>query len=292
MIFGLAFNINSNQIDMRPSLRFNFIVAIMVVVLSAALNASAQITAVQKAAEHGSRIAKAGFKNEDEISAKFNNWKADADARRWLEVMNFRTGDIARVSAAKPHGQKADVEVVVETRSGKEKKEGVSIKLVSSPNGFNQIDKRWLRQYVKLWSMPKDVETALKLFIGETPPSKPSRVANRMFLNELDPAAQSAVVNFFTQNKDRIVSDLIAGDGSHAAGWVMVAFKATPNTRWSLTTTDAAAAFFAEGNVQITRAGNLKIGRVTMQRKGGDGGRETAKMLQFKINPALLIVKQ
>lgn len=28
-----------------------------------------------------------------------------------------------------------------------------------------------------------------------------------------------------------------------------------------------------------------------MQRKGGDGGRETAKMLQFKINPALLIAK-
>jgi hypothetical protein len=25
-----------------------------------------------------------------------------------------------------------------------------------------------------------------------------------------------------------------------------------------------------------------------VQRKGGDGGRETAKMLQFKINPALL----
>jgi hypothetical protein len=25
-----------------------------------------------------------------------------------------------------------------------------------------------------------------------------------------------------------------------------------------------------------------------MQRKGGDGGRETAKMLQFKINPAEL----
>jgi R.HinP1I restriction endonuclease len=25
-----------------------------------------------------------------------------------------------------------------------------------------------------------------------------------------------------------------------------------------------------------------------MQRKGGDGGRETARMLQFKINPALL----
>jgi hypothetical protein len=46
--------------------------------------------------------------------------------------------------------------------------------------------------------------------------------------------------------------------------------------------------FFGDGKIEITRAGNLKIGRVTMQRKGGDAGRDTAKMLQFKINPALL----
>lgn len=249
-------------------------------------------TVSAQTAAKGSQTAKAGFVNEDEIAAKFNNWMADADARRWLASMDFTLRDIASVSASKPHGHKADIEVVVRTRSGAEKKEGVSIKLVSSPNGFNQIDKRWLRQYVKLWSMPEQVAAALKLFLGETPPSKPTRVANRMFLNELDPAAQTAVVNFFTENKDRIVSDLIAGDGTHAANWMMVAFKATSNTRWSLTSTDAAAAFFAEGNVEITRVGNLKIGRITMQRKGGDGGRETAKMLQFKINPALLIAEE
>jgi len=28
---------------------------------------------------------------------------------------------------------------------------------------------------------------------------------------------------------------------------------------------------------------------VTMQRKGGDGGRDTAKMLQFKINPCEIV---
>lgn len=39
-------------------------------------------------------------------------------------------------------------------------------------------------------------------------------------------------------------------------------------------------------DVQVTI--NLKIGKITMQRKGGDNGRETAKMLQFKINPAEL----
>ena len=34
--------------------------------------------------------------------------------------------------------------------------------------------------------------------------------------------------------------------------------------------------------------GSLKVGKITMQRKGGDAGRESAKMLQFKINPCLL----
>ncbi|HOS84750.1 MAG TPA: hypothetical protein PK029_06400 [Bacteroidales bacterium] len=38
--------------------------------------------------------------------------------------------------------------------------------------------------------------------------------------------------------------------------------------------------------IEITARGNFKIGIITMQRKGGDGGRDTAKMLQFKINPA------
>jgi hypothetical protein len=37
--------------------------------------------------------------------------------------------------------------------------------------------------------------------------------------------------------------------------------------------------------VIISPQGSLKIGKITMQRKGGDWWRETAKMLQFKIDP-------
>jgi hypothetical protein len=85
-----------------------------------------------------------------------------------------------------------------------------------------------------------------------------------------------------------IVSDLFSGDGLHAAGWVMVALKSTDKPRWVLRTDAETIKFFSEGKVELTRNGNLKIGRITMQRKGGDGGRESAKMLQFKINPALL----
>lgn len=238
-------------------------------------------------AELGSTTAKNGFKNEDEIRDKFNNWKTDQDARDWLMAMNYKVGEIESLVASKPHGEKADVEIRVKTKRG-ETVEGISIKLVSSPNGFNQIDKRWVSHYVKMWNIPSDTEAALKLFVGETPPFKPGRNEDRMFLNELDVTAQKAVIDFFTIHRDDIVSDLFAGDGVHAAGWVMVAFKATENTRWTIHTSEQTIKFFGSGKVELTRNGNLKIGRITMQRKGGDGGRDTAKMLQFKINPVQL----
>lgn len=244
-------------------------------------------TAATAKAELGSQTAKAGFKNEDEIRDKFNNWKTDTDARVWLAAMNYNVGEIEMVRAAKPHGEKADVEVRIKTKSG-ERKEGISIKLVSSPTGFNQIDKRWLSTYAKKWKMPAEVETALKYFVGETLPYKTSRAGNRMYLNELEPAAQKAVIDFFTANKDEIVSDLFQGDGIHSARWVMVALKSTDTPRWVLRTSADTIKFFGEGKVEITRRGSFRIGRITMQRKGGDGGRDTAKMLQFKINPALL----
>ena len=241
----------------------------------------------QTSVQLGSQTAKNGFKNEDEIRDKFNNWKTDVDAQAWLAAMSYTIADIESVTASKPHGEKADVEVVIKTTTTT-KKEGISIKLVSNVSGFNQIDKRWLSTYARMWKMPADVEAALKFFVGETPPNRPSRDSKRMYLNELDEALQKAVIVFFTANREAIVSDIFAGDGSHAAGWVMVALKATDKPRWIIRTEADTAKFFGDGKVEFTRNGNLKIGRITMQRKGGDGGRETAKMLQFKINPALL----
>lgn len=271
-------------------IRIKFFVFLVLLLFAAGLLPAAafsQTTQKQKA-EAGSATAKNGFKNEDEIAAKFNNWKTDHDAQNWLTAMGYSIGDVRSVTASKPHGEKADVEVRIETGS-KTKTEGISIKLVSSPNGFNQIDKRWLSHYAKMWRMPLDVEDALKRFVGEIAPDKPGRAINRMFLDELESPEREAVVAFFTTNKQNIVSDLFQGDGAHAAGWVMVAFKATPNTRWALKQIDDVIKYYSEGPVVITSGGNLKIGRITMQRKGGDGGRDTAKMLQFKINPAMLL---
>ena len=279
------------MLEMRGKLRNALVhagvlsAALFVLCVSAGLGQSAASAGV----ERGSQTAKGGFRNEDEIRNKFNNWRIDADARAWLAAMNYNVAAIESLVAVKPHGAKSDVELRIKTTRGEDAREGISIKLVSSANGFNQIDKRWLRQYAAMWKMPANVIDPLMLFLGESPPLRPGRNANRMYLTELEPAQQNAVVDFFTVNKDEIVSDLLAGDGPQAARWFMVAQRSTAGTRWAIRSSDAAAKFFGEGKVEITRAGNLKIGRITMQRKGGDGGRETAKMLQFKLNPVQLI---
>ncbi|MBA3767675.1 MAG: hypothetical protein H0W99_11950, partial [Acidobacteria bacterium] len=70
--------------------------------------------------------------------------------------------------------EKADVELRVKTSSG-EKREGISVKLVSSPSGFNQIGKRWLAAYAKKWRMPVAVSNALQFFVGEKPPLRPAQ---------------------------------------------------------------------------------------------------------------------
>lgn len=239
------------------------------------------------AAARGSATAKGGFRTEDQIRDKLNAWKTDEDARRWLAFMGVRPDEVLSVVATKPHGEKADVLVAIRTIASV-RKEGISIKLVSGAQGFNQIDKRWLGHYVKMWKMPADVEAGLKLFVGDVKPNRRSRSAERMFLNELDPEMRKKIVEFFTANKNEIVSDLFRGDGEFSAGWMMVALKSSSQPRWVLRSIDHVIKFYSDGPVEITRHGNLKIGRITMQRKGGDGGRETAKMLQFKIDPALL----
>lgn len=258
--------------------------------LVAALTPTVGAQQTHGSVERGSLTAKQGFRNETEIAGKFNSWRTDDDARAWLTFMGFKPADVRRVTATKPHGEKADVEVRVTTPAG-DKVEGISIKLVSSAYGFNQIDKRWLSHYAKMWQMPADVVEPLRFFVGEEPPNRPSRNADRMYLNEFDATTQKRIIDFFASNREKVVADLFAGDGVHSARWILVALKASETPRWALRSIEYAERFYGAGPIVITRAGNLKIGRITMQRKGGDGGRDSAKMLQFKIDPTQLFDK-
>lgn len=61
----------------------------------------------------GSNTAKNGFKNEDDIVDKFNNWKSDFDAQAWLTIMKYNLKDVEFVEAIKISGYKTDVQVQV-----------------------------------------------------------------------------------------------------------------------------------------------------------------------------------
>ena len=61
----------------------------------------------------GSQTAKSGFKNEDDVVYKFNNWKNDEDAKKWLIIMGYDINEIEYVKAIKVSGCKTDVQVQV-----------------------------------------------------------------------------------------------------------------------------------------------------------------------------------
>jgi len=85
-----------------------------------------------------------------------------------------------------------------------------------------------------------------------------------------------------------IVCDILKGRGKFAAEWMLVAQRMDKEARWVLKPMNFCLNFFGNGKVEISNRGNFKIGKITMQRKGGDKGRDTANMLQFKLNPAQL----
>lgn len=238
----------------------------------------------------GSQTAKNGFKNEDDIVRKFNDWKNDKDAQVWLNIMKYKLSEIEYVEAIKISGYKTDVQVQVTIKLKKAiDVENLQVKLVSNPKGFNQIDKRWVDKYAEMWDIPPKIVSILKRYTGEEKPSvKKPKDKRRMFANEFTEIEQKAILEWLRKNQSLIVSDILKGRGKFAAEWMLVAQKIEKNAKWILKPMNFCMNYFGNGEIEITKRGNFKIGRITMQRKGGDGGRETAKMLQFKINPAEL----
>jgi hypothetical protein len=238
----------------------------------------------------GSQTAKNGFLNEDDVVNKFNNWKSDEDAQKWLLIMQYDLNEIDYVKAVKLNGYKTDVQaqITIKLKDAIDC-QNLQVKLVSNSKGFNQIDKRWVNKYVEMWNIPTNIEYLLKKYTGEIEPNIPNpKDKRRMFANEFTETEQKDLLNWLNKNKSLIVSDILKGRGQFSAEWMLVAQKLNENSRWILKPMNFCLNHFGNDAIEITKQGNFKIGRITMQRKGGDNGRETAKMLQFKINPAEL----
>jgi hypothetical protein len=164
--------------------------------------------------------------------------------------------------------------------------ENIQVKLVSNSTGFNQIDKRWLKDYNELWNIPSDVYKLLQYFTGELPPYKKYTMdACRMWFCEMSENEIESVLKWIGDNKVLIVTDILRGRGEFCAEWVLVAQKTETDARWVLKNINEVMQHYSQGDVCLSPKGSMSIGRILMQRKGGDGGADTANKLQFKIEP-------
>ena len=268
--------------------------------------------------ELGSKTAKGGFDNEHFICDKFLNFKADIQAQEWLSIMGYDYNKIkilsafqipVRINESKAielgitkckyeeslKYKKADVQIRLQiTIDDIEYVENLSLKKANRKAGFNQVDKRAVATYQKMWGFDDDILHFLQLFTGAISPTKTLRSSmdiqsirdkgeRRLFLDEIPLLAREKIINFFNANKVRIISDILKGRGGLSAEWFLVTQKDVRETlSWVLKDINFVCNFYAQGEVAITPRGSLKIGRVTMQRKGGT---PDPTSLQFKINP-------
>ncbi len=266
----------------------------------------------------GSQTAKGGFKNEDDIALKFNNFKADEEARKWLKIMGYNYSKILSVKAftipvriskqkALDFGateekieesikyKKADIQIQLEIKVDQIiYRENLSLKKANKGANFNQIDKRPVDAYQKMWHFNDSIAETLKQFTGEIVPTKTEaeklKDKRRWYLNELPENKQNEVINFFEKNKVLVFNDILKGRGVLAAEWFLVTRKdvKTNQTDWVLKNINDVTNFFSKGKIEISEKGGLNLGKIRVQRKGGT---PDPTSLQFKIRPLDIFTK-
>lgn len=274
--------------------------------------------------EFGSSTAKGGFIAEKTITNKFNNWHNDDEAQTWLKILGYNLHQIEKIVAigipprisnsfAQQLGfkneedkqfKKADIQVqlTIVLNGGILKRENISAKKANSTSNFNQVDKRKVATYQQLWKFDGEVAEMLKLFTGETSPSKNSQLLRRycnknvaqlsdyrrIYLNDLLPEHLNKLVGFFQSKKNTILLDIIKGRGALCAEWLMVVQynKVADTTTWALININDAITMFSVGDVKLTPKGSLQLSNgISMQRKGGT---PDPTSLQFKIKPLIV----
>ena len=244
------------------------------------------------------------------------------DAQKWLRLMSYQPAMVKKMSAvqipvriarsrAREYGvldqdfeetvrfKKADIQLKF-LYDDVWHVENISLKKANSSAGFNQIDKRSVLTYQKIWGFDDDLAKWLRLFTGDILPGEvlseaelnniKDKKQRRLYLNEIPEEKFARIVQFFEKNLGLVVSDILGGLGQLAADRFLVTRKTGKDlVDWILRDIDMVCKFYAEGGVKMSPRGSLRIGRITVQRKGGT---PDPTSLQFKINPLHLFEEE
>ena len=239
----------------------------------------------------GSETAKAGFKNERDIVRLLNQNPPSQTGLGLLGLFGLDLPQGCRFSAELISKAKADISISIQSPSGDTTNLPTQVKLVSNARGFNQIDKRWVRDYQQLWGMPDEVAHSLRLFSGEIPHTRANtRTEKRLFADELSSEEQLTLLRYLSDHRAVIAATTFKGSQGLPAEWLMIVLMLDDETkRVYVYPMQQVIDFYFDTQPAITPRGSIKFGKVTIQRKGGDRGRPSANMIQFKIDPTEII---
>jgi|SaaInlStandDraft_1057018.scaffolds.fasta_scaffold04559_2 hypothetical protein len=232
---------------------------------------------------NGSMTAKGGFKLE-KIMRNYINSFPNGKSRIFKNV-NIYLFLSDNSSCEILSGKKSDLVI-----KDKISTTYVQVKRVSNyKSSYNQIDKRWVDKYGKLLNIPVDIIKILKKYTGEL---KITQNKKSLPLTEHPKVDINKLILFFEINKEKILKLVIFGNNpKYYPKYYIICIqpKMKGVEKSYIISTQDIFNFYMKKKVFVTKRGILRIGSMTIQRKGGDKGAKTAQMLQFKIKPLDLI---
>lgn len=231
--------------------------------------------------------AKRGFKREVAFAKLINeNHKFRQNLQTGLSEMNISNGRI-RSARVMNDRFKADVKVLI-NENETEYELGFSLKAADA--NFNQLDRRWLKDWADVTDMPVSIKEMIQSSL------------DRKLINSRDifilPEQESYIIPFLEGKKHIIFRELLTkGDEQLKA---FVAYDESKN-KWFLSRMEDIFNFLLTEPLSTSKNGVLMIGDcLSLQRKGGDGNIKNppkssplhpSNHLQFKIKPLNIINK-
>ncbi|MGC8988092.1 hypothetical protein [Infirmifilum sp.] len=112
-------------------------------------------------------------------------------------------------------------------------------------------------------------------------------------INHIDEQLVRDVLNFFKQNKKFVVKNILVGDLNEDCLFFLVVKIERNMCCYYIARASRVIEIYSQGEVTISKEGNLLIGKVELQRKGGNRWTkerkwwdEAANQIQFKISPS------
>jgi len=141
----------------------------------------------------------------------------------------------------------------------------------------------------------RDYESALNKVrrYGRVSPGVLGKI-RRLRFTQMDDILREAVKRYFRAEKKKIVEDVLCGDEAYLLVFLVVK-RENDLVHYYIIRRREVVEIYSSGDIRFTRAGNLMLGEVVLQRKGGDHEVRgvwrdiAANQLQFKIRPSLAI---